>query len=384
MGRFKVGFLVLVCLQALAWGAQSIEVVQSVPAETSLAVPGIRQAQAVWLEMIQKAKSTLDLEQFYISDEKGQALVPVLKAIQDADARGVKVRLLVDAQFFKTYPESVKDLNEGDNSEARTISFARYGGVQHAKYFIVDGRNTFVGSQNFDWRALSHIHEIGLRIDDASIASTFGSIFEKDWAMGEAVDQRKKVKRGPVYPARAVQRTQSLYVVAAPEAANPPGVPYSLKAIQDLMNAAKQSIRIQVMEYSTRSARQGGQNWKELDSVIRAAAARGVKVDLLVDVSNIKKAKKDLESLAVVSGINVRTMTIPPYSGGEIQYARLIHSKYLVADGVYAWVGTENWSEGYFLNTRDVGVTTAEPTTVRALGQVFETLWRSQYARPFH
>ena len=37
------------------------------------------------------------------------------------------------------------------------------GGVQHAKFFIVDGEEVFLGSQNFDWRALKHIHELGVR-----------------------------------------------------------------------------------------------------------------------------------------------------------------------------------------------------------------------------
>jgi hypothetical protein len=33
---------------------------------------------------------------------------------------------------------------------------ARTQGVLHAKYFVVDGREAYLGSQNFDWRALAH------------------------------------------------------------------------------------------------------------------------------------------------------------------------------------------------------------------------------------
>ncbi|MCE9626586.1 MAG: hypothetical protein K8R56_01570, partial [Candidatus Eisenbacteria bacterium] len=31
------------------------------------------------------------------------------------------------------------------------------GGVQHAKFMMVDGDQAWLGSQNLDWRALSHI-----------------------------------------------------------------------------------------------------------------------------------------------------------------------------------------------------------------------------------
>lgn len=154
---------------ALSATASEIEIVQSVPLETNLAVPGIRQAQQVWLEMIQSAKTSLDLEQFYVSDQDGEALAPVLQAIEDAAKRGVQVRLLVDSKFYSQYPDSVNRLAQSENCEAKEIDFSKYGGVQHAKYFVVDGQQAFVGSQNFDWRALSHIHEIGVRVVDAQV-----------------------------------------------------------------------------------------------------------------------------------------------------------------------------------------------------------------------
>ena len=57
-------------VSSAAW-ASNVEVVQSVPLETTLSVAGIRETQAVWLEMINGAQSTLDLEQFYVSDQDG-------------------------------------------------------------------------------------------------------------------------------------------------------------------------------------------------------------------------------------------------------------------------------------------------------------------------
>ncbi len=65
------------------------------------------------------------------------------------------------------------------------------GGVMHAKYFIVDSENLFVGSQNMDWRALIHIHELGVRVKNKYLANTFQEVFEFDWGhcAGTSPDQ---------------------------------------------------------------------------------------------------------------------------------------------------------------------------------------------------
>ena len=84
-----------------------IELVESVPLETEQALddPAIRQTQEVWLEMVNGAKESLDLEFFYLRFEPKTSLEPVVKAIEAAKARGVRVRVLVDAKFLITYPQ---------------------------------------------------------------------------------------------------------------------------------------------------------------------------------------------------------------------------------------------------------------------------------------
>lgn len=359
--------------QSVCGHAANVEVVQSVPLETNLSIPGIRETQAVWIEMIESAKSTLDLEQFYVSDQSGEALAPVLQAIQEAASRGVHVRLLVDAKFYSTYPDSVNQIAATHNCEARKIDFSSYGGVQHAKYFVVDGQQAFVGSQNFDWRALSHIHEVGLRIDDSDMINGLESIFEKDWNEGTSNSTFLVTAPGRFF------MDSELTLVASPAAANPPGITDSITAVTDLIASAQNSIKIQVMEYTTKNVYNGGGTWSILDQAIRKAASRGVHVQLMVDVSSLKSGSKDLKALAKVSNVEVMSVTIPQYSGGKIDYARLIHSKYMVVDGAEAWVGTENWSESYFMQTRDVGLIVTVPDAVSRLDQIFDHVWTSGY-----
>ena len=166
--------------------APDIEIVESIPVGTALDNPEIRNTREVWLEMIGGAGQTLDLEEYYISNEPGKMLEDILAAIFSAADRGVKVRVLVDARMYRTYPESVDKLSRRRNVEARRIDFgAIAGGMQHAKYFIVDGKEVFVGSQNFDWRALEHIHELGLRIRHEGIINIYRDVFMMDWTLAE-------------------------------------------------------------------------------------------------------------------------------------------------------------------------------------------------------
>lgn len=373
----------LLLLNSWSFALDSIEVVQSVPVETQLKVDGVREAQSVWLEMINSAQSQIDIEQFYISNQKGELLEPVLDAIRAAAARGVRVRLLLDSKFFVTYPEPAQGLGKILNIELRIINYSKLGGgVQHAKFFVIDKSQSFVGSQNFDWRALNHIHEIGLKVVDKRVANDLEAIFERDWA--EGVPQEGSSTPFTEFSALPplgdiLSQMTPVTVVASPPQFNPSGISESNSSIVSLLNSAQEFIRIEVMEFTTRVYDRSGK-WVTLDEALRAAAHRGVQVQLMVDISDLKKAKSDLESLASVPHIEVRTVTIPKWSGGNIDYARLIHSKFVDVDGQHAWVGSENWSKGYFFNSRDVGLVVHSPDVGGKLDQIFRQVWNSPYS----
>jgi phosphatidylserine/phosphatidylglycerophosphate/cardiolipin synthase-like enzyme len=92
----------------------------------------------------------------------------------------VKVRIIVDAGMYKTYPETVDWLGMQPNIYVVKYDVkALTGGIQHAKFFIVDGEQVFFGSQNFDWRALSHVHEIGVRFTLPKEKSYNGRLFKE-------------------------------------------------------------------------------------------------------------------------------------------------------------------------------------------------------------
>ena len=87
--------------------AQSIfQIVESVPVETVLEESKLPRAADVWVEMIKSAKRSIDMETFYIANEKGEPLEIVINEIINAANRGVQVRIIIDENFFSRYPES--------------------------------------------------------------------------------------------------------------------------------------------------------------------------------------------------------------------------------------------------------------------------------------
>jgi phosphatidylserine/phosphatidylglycerophosphate/cardiolipin synthase-like enzyme len=93
-------------------------------------------------------------------------------------------------------------------------------------------------------------------------------------------------------------------------------------------------------------------------------------------------AQPGLLGLLFIPGVAVKTVTIPLSRRGEIPFARLIHAKYMVVDGEAAWIGSSNWEDRYFLQSRNVAVLLAGPRLCSRLDRFFLDLWNSPYAEP--
>jgi phosphatidylserine/phosphatidylglycerophosphate/cardiolipin synthase-like enzyme len=352
--------------------AAALELVETVPIETTLDHPELRDAAEVWLDMIGGARASIDLAEFYASSEPGSKLDAVVQALEAAVARGVRVRFLAERGFVKTYPDTLERLARGGTTVRQLdLKAIHGGGVLHAKYFIVDDRDAFVGSQNFDWRALEHNGELGARVRDPAVVGGLAAIFAADWARagGEPVADR------PAPPPSG-----ALTLVASPRDLLPPGVAWDLPRMVQLLDAATASITIELLTYRA-DTDQG--LWDELEAPLVRAAARGVQVQLLLaDWSKRPRTIGGLQKLARIPNIAVRLTTIPPWSGGFIPFARVSHAKALVVDGRRAWLGTSNWEKDYFYKSRNVGVIVDDPALAAQIARFFATLWQSPYAVP--
>ncbi len=370
------------------------QIVQSVPEATVYGQPGIPRTQAVWLRMIRGAKQSIDIAAFYISNKPGDALAPVLDALVARAGAGVKVHLLVDQTYLKSNFAAVDQLRKAPGIEIRVLPVDTLtGGVLHAKYMIVDDQSVFVGSQNWDWRALDQIHEIGARIRNPRFAQTFTAVFDFDWQLAAHPDLPRAEEAAMLPPAFTPATAEDpvllkgsggepliAFPAFSPPSLIPHWVTWEQPALVRMIDSSQHTLCIQVMYLS--AIRQYGPKgwWSQIDSAIRNAAARGVQVRIIVaDWAMHEPMQSYLKSLTVLPNITVKFSRLPPSPQGFIPYARVEHAKYAVADGDSVYIGTGNWQWSYFNDTVDASVFVYGAGPAKTLTEIFDRDWDGPY-----
>ena len=365
--------------------APQVELVESAPVETTLDHADIRNASDVWVEMIDASKTELEFAEFYASDHPGSRLEPVIAAVEKAADRGVHVRFLAEQKFYATYPQVLDRLAARKGIEVRRYDMSKLsGGVLHAKYFIVDARECYVGSQNFDWRSLEHIQELGLRVRSAEVVRAVQDVFDADWSLagGGTREASLHAPRTPYSFPQTIgdgDRRLTITPVFSPKSLLIDETLWELPRLVDWIDSAQHTVRVQVLTYKPIAREEG--YFAELETALRRAAARGVHVELLVaDWSKRKGTIEFLQSLEPLPNIEVKLVTIPQWSGGYVSYARVVHAKYMSTDGARAWIGTSNWERDYFFASRSVGFILEGEEIATRLEHFFDDTWSSPYA----
>lgn len=367
--------------QAGPAGGLELELVESAPLETELDNPDLRNTTEVWLEMVGRARRSLDLAHFYASDQAPSALTGVIEAIEAAAARGVQVRFLAEEKFYATYPQTLDRLARHPGAQVRRFDVAKsYGGVLHAKYLVVDGEEVFVGSQNFDWRSLEHIVELGLRVRAPGAAASFQALFEADWRVAGGADSSAVFAELAALPAPSdsIDGANVRYRFS-PRSALPSATWWDLPLLVEWIDSAQRRVDVELLTY--KSITRAKEYWDELESALRRAAARGAQVRLLVaDWGKRKGTIEGLQSLEPLANFEVRMVTVPAHSSGHVPFARVIHSKYMVVDGARLWLGTSNWERDYFEQSRNASVFVEGGAAPARARRYFERLWTASCA----
>ncbi|HAZ07598.1 MAG TPA: phospholipase [Elusimicrobia bacterium] len=364
-----------------AFRVPGYELVYSYPVETTLSEPDLRLAQDVWPEMYDRAKKNIDIEQFYITPSTGEPLEASLQSLERAGKRGVKIRFLLEKKFEKNSEGGIARLKAIPNLELRILEWSRVNGngIIHAKFFVVDSTRAYVGSQNFDWRSLKHIHEMGLAVDDGPVVANIQKVFDHDW---EAADARKDPALAEAQSPET-DRSPRAYLVASPWRRNPAGVGDSESELVRVIGEASGEILVQNLEYLPLTYARPPRFYPMIDNALRAAAVRGVKIKLLVSHwSTAEPGVKHLQSLALLPNVEARVISIPEAREGPIPFSRVAHSKYMVVDGKTLWLGTGNWRGGYFDDSRNLELAIKDPDLAARAAAVWKHLWDSPYAEP--
>lgn len=367
-----------------AFTVPGYELVYSYPVETSLEEPDLRQASAVWPEMIDASTRAVDVEHFYITPSMDPpldpALEPTLQALERAGKRGVRIRVLLERKFAKNSVAGIDRLVRIPTLELRFIDWGLVGrtgkGIVHAKFFVIDSSAAFVGSHNLDWRALDQIHELGLAVSEPSVVRQAQAVFDHDWAVAGATDW--DVKPRAEKPAADVSKKS--YLVASPWRYNPDGVGDSESELVRLIGTAKKELVAQTYDYLPQGFGKDAPAYTVVDDALREALKRGVRVKLIVD--RLNEDAKHLAHLRRLSeaGAEVRVVEIPDAKRGHIDYARVIHSKYMVVDGKTLWLGTSNWAGGYLDDSRNLELVVRDEALAKRVAVIHAKLWLSPYA----
>ncbi len=374
-------FLIFTNLLFAQFPDKNFEIVESIPEETMLDNPEIRNTLEVWLEMIYNAKTSIDIEQFYICNDKNQPLETVIQAIEKKASEGIKIRIIAEKKMAKTYPKTIARLAKSSNIETRILSaFSKIHGINHSKYFIIDKERIFLGSQNFDWKAISQIHEIGINIKHKELVQTFSEIFELNWRQAKTGILEKTAKHGKqtIYSMDINDEIITIFPTASPYYNMPEKFYSDELAIIESINKAKTSIKIQLLSYSPSAY---NEYYENLDNAIRSAALRGVKVQLLFsDWCSKSYEIPYLKSLQILPNIDIKLSTIPENSSGYITFARVEHCKFMLVDNNVTWIGTSNWKKNYFYASRNLGLIINSKTINNKLDYIFDKSWNSEYA----
>jgi len=121
--------------------------------------------------LIASARKTLEIEDEEMDDTASEA------ALARAAAHGVHVEVIL--------PASGGNAISPDEQRLRAAGVIVRHDTQlymHAKLILVDGREAFVGSENFSAASLDRNREIGLLINDQPIIGELGATFSQDWA----------------------------------------------------------------------------------------------------------------------------------------------------------------------------------------------------------
>jgi len=139
------------------------------------------------LNHIEKATTSIHVIMYvvkYDPKEYNDPVNQILNGLASAYQRGVDVKVIVDDETYKSYPQTIEFLKSheipvklDEKSSKRT----------HAKIIIIDGKIVFIGSHNWTESALTYNHEASVLINSQEIAKAFEEYFQNIWDNGRTV-----------------------------------------------------------------------------------------------------------------------------------------------------------------------------------------------------
>ncbi|HLG72338.1 MAG TPA: phospholipase D-like domain-containing protein [Chloroflexota bacterium] len=276
------------------------------------------------LAELNAAQKSIDLTMYLLTAR------PVESALETAERRGVKVRVLLEQHPF----------GEGAGN-ADAYARLQKGGVDvrwsnprfkltHEKAAVVDGREALILTLNLTASAFTRNREYGAIVSTPEDVAEVQAIFDADWS------------RGSVAPSRPD-------LVVSPD--------NSRGKLEAIVGHAGRELDLESEEVQD----------ADLEQALTAAASRGVNVRVVLSPA---QSGPDANAKGIAqlksSGVQVRLMRKP-----------YVHAKIVLADGQTAFVGSENISRQSLDANRELGLFLNNADALSRMQSTFEQDWGS-------
>lgn len=274
------------------------------------------------LALLNSSKTSIRMEMALLDDKE------IIEALQSARARGVDVRVLLDA-----HPPGSPVGNTPAMDELQLASIPVKTGnpafaLTHAKIVVVDDRIALVATFDQTRVAFEHYRAFLLRDSEPEDVAEIAGTFDADWNRTMVTAARPDLVWGPRD---------------------------SRRRLVGLIDTAKRTLDITAEQMRD----------DEVISRLTAAAKRGVTVRVLMSpVQSGEDADSAGKEKLVRGGSQLRLLMIPS-----------IHGTAVVADETRAFVGSQDFSPKSLDAQRELGVILDEGNIVRALTIFFEEDW---------
>ncbi|KAK1317254.1 hypothetical protein QJS10_CPA05g02205 [Acorus calamus] len=337
----------------------------------------------------------------------------VYRSLEDAADRKVDVRIVQHSGVYPDFDQESSSLASGrPNVQNVTLLFGKWwgSGIVHAKVWISDSKDVYIGSANNDWKSLTQVKELGIYLVDCpSIAEKVEVYYNNLWTLSTLNasvyttsvwdDQWQALRKLPCWSHFVPLKERCKW-------ADEQGWVDTIKSVQ-----YGGTIRISSMDWLGQSQYlKQTVYWASLSSAISEVIfSKNATAKILVAhwahfIPNTDQYLKALLYSNILCNsskynkcggkVEIRYYEVPGFndtgaavkdgkSTGNVYpgYTRVNHGKYAVSD-VRAHIGTSNLIWDYFYTTAGVSFGTYHPSLIAQLQEVFDADWNSPYAIP--
>ena len=191
----------------------------------------------------------------------------------------------------------------------------------HRKVVVVDGSVAFLGGFCFDALDIAQWHDVHARLRGPAVADVQRN-FLASWTAGGGEPVRADLEAAGLFPPLEPAGDMTVHAVTTT-----PGANADLKALYlKEVRGAKKEILIETPYFSD----------DDLIAALEAAAARGVRVQLILPADSVN-------DVAAMAAYHARIRPSLVAAGIEVHdYPRMSHGKVALVDGTWATVGSCN------------------------------------------